>query len=337
MQLRTRTRTALTAVLLTALALSGCSVLGDSNNGSPAGQSEGDADRSQSAESDVPYDVVPLIKPEKKYYGAAVAGAPTSMKGVDAYTEMTGKQPNLIEYYAAWGDGFDASGVRKAWKEGAMTLMSWEPFDTSVADIAAGESDAYVKKYATAVRKLNLPVVIDFADEFNGHWEKWGTKHTTPEQYVAAWRHIHETFIDAGASNVIWAWSPNIINPVKSVKLEPYYPGDAYVDWVGLIGYWTMDEDNAFDSVFGPTIDQIRTFTKKPMLLLETAAMAGERRRADIRNLFAGVEADDDMLGFIWFDHKKRADWRLEASPLALKEFKRLAADDRFGFDVRKP
>ncbi|WP_405647395.1 glycoside hydrolase family 26 protein [Streptomyces sp. NBC_00019] len=337
MQLRTRTRTALTAVLLTALALSGCSVLDDSNNGSPAGQAEGGGDPSQTAESDVPYDVVPLIKPKKKYYGAAVAGAPTSMKGVDAYTELTGKQPNLIEYYAAWGDGFDASGVRTAWKEGAMTLMSWEPFDTSVADIAAGKSDAYIKEYATAVRKLNLPVVIDFADEFNGHWEKWGTKYTTPKQYVAAWRHIHETFIDAGASNVIWAWSPNIINPVKSVKLEPYYPGDAYVDWVGLIGYWTIEDDNAFDSVFGPTIDQIRTFTKKPTLLLETAAMAGERRRADIRNLFAGVEADDNMLGFIWFNHKKRADWRLEASPLALQEFKQLAADDRFGFDVRKP
>lgn len=182
-----------------------------------------------------------------------------------------------------------------------------------------------------------MPVVIDFADEFNGQWEKWGTKYVTPKQYVAAWRHIHETFIDAGASNVIWAWSPNIVNPVKSVKLEPYYPGDAYVDWVGLVGYWTIDEDNAFDSVFGPTIDQIRTFTKKPMILIETAAMAGERRRADIRNLFAGVEADDDMLGFIWFNYKKRADWRLEASPLALKEFKRLAADDRFGFDVRKP
>ncbi|MCX5560045.1 glycoside hydrolase family 26 protein [Streptomyces sp. NBC_00038] len=336
MQFRTRTRTVLSAVLLTALALSGCSVLDDGSNSDPSAGQAG-ADPSSSAESDIPYDVVPLLKPEKKYYGAAVDGAPTSMKSVDAYTEMTGKQPNLIEYYAAWGDGFDASGVRKAWAEGAMTLMSWEPFDTSLADIGAGKSDAYIKEYATAVRKLNLPVVIDFADEFNGHWEKWGTTSATPEEYVAAWRHIHDTFIDVGASNVIWAWSPNIINPVKSVQLKPYYPGDAYVDWVGLIGYWTLEEDNAFDTIFGPTVDEIRAFTKKPMLLVETAAMAGERRRADIRNLFEGVEADDNMLGFVWFNHKKRADWRLEASPLALKEFKRLAADDRFGFDVRKP
>lgn len=218
-----------------------------------------------------------------------------------------------------------------------MTLMSWEPFDTTLADIAAGKSDAYIKKYASAVRKLNLPVVIDFADEFNGNWEKWGTKYVTPAQYVAAWRHIHDTFVDVGATNVIWVWSPNIINPVKDVKLQPYYPGDAYVDWIGLIGYFTLGADNAFSSVFGPTRDQIRTFTKKPMLVLETAAMPGERRRADVRNLFSGVEADDRMLGFVWFDYKKRADWRLEASPLALEEFKHLAADDRFGFDVRKP
>ncbi|MEU9447344.1 glycosyl hydrolase [Streptomyces sp. NPDC048277] len=340
MRLLTSTRTALAAVLIGVLALSDCSVLdgsGRASSAGQAGQAGKGADSSESADSDIPYDVVPLLKPAKKYYGAAVEGAPTSMKGVDAYTAMTGKQPNLVEYYAAWGDGFDASGVRNAWKEGALTLMSWEPFDATLADIAAGTSDAYIKKYATAVRKLNLPVVIDFADEFNGNWEKWGTKYVTPKQYVAAWRHIHDTFLDAGASNVIWAWTPNIINPAKSVRLEPYYPGDAYVDWVGLVGYWTLGQDNAFSSVFGPTVDEIRAFTKKPMILAETAAMAGERRRADIRNLFAGVEADDTMLGFIWFNHKKRADWRLEASPLALQEFKRLAADDRFGFDVRKP
>jgi hypothetical protein len=337
MRLVTRARTALTAVLLATLTLSGCSLLGDDGGKSSSGHAKAGADPSTGGNTDIPYDVTALLKPAKKYYGAAIEGAPNSVEPVEAYAKMTGKQPNLLEYYAAWGDGFDASGVRKAWKEGALTLMSWEPFDTTFADIAAGKSDAYLKKYATAVRKLNLPVVIDFADEFNGHWEKWGTEYATPQQFVAAWRHIHDTFADVGASNVIWAWAPNIINPVKKVQLKPYYPGDAYVDWVGFVGYWTIDQDNAFGSVFGPTIDEVRTFTKKPILLLETAAMAGERRRADIRNLFAGVEADDNLLGFIWFNQKKRADWRLEASPLALKEFKRLAADDRFGFDVRKP
>ncbi|MFJ8821699.1 glycoside hydrolase family 26 protein [Streptomyces sp. NPDC102467] len=336
---RVRATRACGLALAASLALGGCSLLDDSGSDGGSSKSADGAGTGASAEADsqAPYDVTPLLKPEKKYFGAAVKDAPTSMKAVDAYTRMTGKQPNLIEYYAAWGDGFDATGVRNAWAEGALTYMSWEPFDVTMADIVAGKSDTYLKQYAAAVKKLNLPVVMDFADEMNGGWEKWGTKHTTPKEYVAAWRHIHDTFTDAGASNVIWAWAPNIINPVKDVRLKPYYPGDGYVDWVGLIGYFTAEEDNAFSSVFGPTIDEVRTFTKKPVLLAETAAAGGERRRADIRNLFAGVEADESLIGFVWFNHKKRADWRLEASPLALKEFKRLAADDRFGFDVRKP
>ncbi|MFJ4850572.1 MULTISPECIES: glycoside hydrolase family 26 protein [unclassified Streptomyces] len=326
-----RTSAGLVAAAL--LALTACS---PSGSGSPEG-AEPRGNNEASAPASFPYDVSPLLQPDKKYLGVAEDKAPHSMAPVEKYAAMTGKQPNLVAYYAEWGAGFDASGVRNAWQSGALTLMSWEPFHITLADIAAGKDDDYIKEYATAVRKLNLPVVLDFADEFNGGWENWGTKHVTAAEFVAAWRHIHDVFADAGAANVIWAWSPNVINPVKQVELKPYYPGDGYVDWVGMIGYFTLQSDNAFDSVFGPTMRQVRTFSKKPFIIVETAAEPGERRRADVRNLFEGVAADDDLLGFVWFDYRKRADWRLKVSPLALAEFKRLAADDRFGFDVRKP
>lgn len=325
-------------LVTTVLTLTGCSLTGNSGKNSASGGNSGSqATAGPTEKAALPYDVRPLLKPGKKYFGAAIDKAPTDMSPVIAYTAMVGKQPNLLEYYAAWGDGFNASGVRNAWNSGALTVMSWEPFDISVADIAAGKSDAYLKNYAEAVRKLNLPVVMDFADEFNGGWEKWGTKYVKPKDYVAAWRHIHDVFVDAGAGTVIWAWSPNIINPVPTVGLKQYYPGDGYVDWVGLIGYFTLDQDNAFSSVFGPTMKEIRTFTKKPFIIIETAAEPGQRRRADVRNLFKGVQDHDDLIGFVWFDIRKNADWRLSVSPLALSEYKRLAADDSVGFDVRKP
>ncbi|MFF3326481.1 glycoside hydrolase family 26 protein [Streptomyces sp. NPDC002889] len=330
-----RTRTACCALLAAAvLAVTGCSFLGQDGDRAPAVTPGA---RAAEDGTGVPFDVRPLIKPGKKYFGAAVDGAPTDMAKLQPYTDQVGKQPNLVEYYAAWGDGFHAQGVRNAWHKGALTVMSWEPFTTPLADIADGSADAYITQYASAVRKLNLPVAISFADEMNGQWEKWGTERTTPAQYVRAWRHIHDIFAEAGAANVIWTWAPNIINPVKSTDIEKYYPGDAYVDWVGMIGYFTGNEDNAFSSVFGPTITKVRTFTDKPLLILETAAEPGPRRRADIRNLFAGVEKDESIVGFVWFDYRKRADWRLAASPLALAEFKRLAADGLFGFDVRTP
>ncbi|RFC70617.1 glycosyl hydrolase [Streptomyces sp. AcE210] len=284
----------------------------------------------------LPYDVRPLLKPQKKYFGVSRPKAPNSMEPVTDYARMVGKRPNLIAYYAAWGDGFDATGVRNAWNTGALTVVSWEPQNISLTKIADGASDDYIKKYAKAASGLNIPFVISFADEMNGDWEKWGTTETTPKEYVRAWRHIHDVFEDVGASNAIWAWSPNIINPVGHQNLKPYYPGGNYVDWVGLIGYFTDWDPHTFEGLFGPTESEVRRFSRKPMLLLETGAMPGKHRAGDVRALFEGITAAPDIIGFAWFDHKARADWRLSVNPAGLAEFKRLAADDLYGFDVRK-
>ncbi|MFF2473218.1 glycoside hydrolase family 26 protein [Streptomyces sp. NPDC058066] len=284
----------------------------------------------------LPYDVRPLIHPQNKYFGVSRTKAPTSMKPVTDYARMVGKKPNLIAYYAAWGDGFDATGVRNAWKAGALTVVSWEPRNTTLTKIADGASDDYIKKYAEAASALNIPFAISFADEMNGDWERWGTTGTTPKEYVRAWRHIHDVFEEVGTTNVIWAWSPNIINPVGHQNLKPFYPGGNYVDWVGLIGYFTDWDPHTFKGLFGPTVRELRRFTKRPLLLLETGAMPGKHRAGDVRALFEGVSAAPDIIGFAWFDHKARADWRLSVNPAGLTEFKRLAADDLYGFDVRK-
>ncbi|MEU9256674.1 glycosyl hydrolase [Streptomyces sp. NPDC048270] len=283
-----------------------------------------------------PPDLRQLIRPPSgKYLGAAVDGAPTSMGPLKEYARTSGKQPNLVEDYAAWGDGFNASGVRNAWAEGALTLVSWEPRGITMKEITAGVSDDYVKEYALAVRRLNLPVVIDFADEMNGDWEDWGPEHTTAEDYAAAYRHVHDVFTDNLVANVIWAWAPNIVNPMPDVALAPYYPGDGYVDWIGMVGYFTRYE-GTFDTVFGRTLTELRAIADKPLLIVETAAEPTARRAADVRELFAGVNGDEDIIGFVWFNHAKRADWRLETgTTAAMKQFRRLAADPRYGFDVR--
>ncbi|MCX5014922.1 glycosyl hydrolase [Streptomyces sp. NBC_00555] len=258
------------------------------------------------------------------------------MEPVLDWARKVGKQPNLIVYYAGWGDGFDASGTRNAWNSGAMTVVSWEPRGTTPTRIADGASDSYLRDYAKAVRRLNIPVAISFADEMNGDWEQWGTTGTTPQAYVRAWRHIHDVFEAVGATNVIWTWSPNIVQPGTDKDLSPFYPGDEYVDWVGLIGYFTDWDPHSFDGLFGATLTEIARFSRKPQLLLETAAMPGRHRTQDVRALFQGVTASPDLVGFAWFDYKARADWRLEASPEGAAEFRRLGANDLYGFDVRR-
>ena len=109
----------------------------------------------------------------------------------------------------------------------------------------------------------------------NGNWYPWGTGQTSASAFVAAWRHIHNLFIQAGASNVIWVWNPNIINPVPQVQLEPYWPGDAYVDWVGITGYFPTSGPETFASLYDPTMAEIKKFTTKPIIIAETSVETG--------------------------------------------------------------
>jgi mannan endo-1,4-beta-mannosidase len=315
--------------------LVGCSSLGQpSGDPGGAGSTGNPAAERPEAEPVVPFDVRPLLKPSRKYLGAALENAPRSMTSVREFEEKVGKQPNLLAYYAAWGDQFEPQRVQNAWEAGALTMMAWEPFEPSIAEIADGATDDYVRAFADAVRTLNLPVAISFGHEMNGNWYPWGTKETDPADFVRAWRRIHGIFLDVGATNVIWVWSPNVINPVPKVPLRPFYPGDKYVDWIGIVGYYTDSGASTFSPLFGPTRTAVRKFTRKPILIAETASEPGPRKRQDIADLFAGVAASPDFVGFVWFNHHKRADWRVDTDASALAEFKRRAASRRFGFDV---
>ena len=345
--LRTRIL-ALTAAVCAVLLLAGCGLQSNTpRTGSGAdiagpGGATGTAGATASgatAASAVPFDVTPLLDPgaDKKYFGAALPGIPKSMSALATYTKDVGKQPNMVEYYASWGDGFDTSGARKIYDSGALPYMAWEPYKPSLAAIAKGSTDTYLTSVAKAVAAFNLPVAISFGHEMNGDWYAWGRQANSAADFVNAWRHIHDVFQAAGATNVIWVWSPNIINPAPTVKLQPYYPGDAYVDWVGMIGYYTLTGAHTFDTLYGPTMRQVRTFSKKPFLISETASQKGNRRLADVDDLFNGIQSHPDVIGFIWFDEVKRADWRIESTPGPLADFKTRASNPRYSFNIRKP
>ncbi len=323
---------ALSLLTATVLLVSGCGV-----NSNPSLGTAGGPNTQGSASAAAPYDITPLLDPSHKYFGAALPNVPASLSAESSYTKAVGKQPNLLEFYSSWGSGFDTKGAERIYAAGALPYMAWEPYKPSLADIAKGDSDAYIKQVAKAVAALNIPIAISFGHEMNGNWYAWGYQSNSATDFVNAWRHIHDLFQQAGATNVIWVWSPNIINPSPNIKLSPYYPGDAYVDWVGMIGYYTLTGAKTFDTLFGPTMDQVRTFTQKPFLISETSSQPGDRRFADVDDLFSGLETHSDVVGFVWFDIPKRADWRIENTPSALAEFKKRASNPVFGFNIRNP
>ena len=173
------------------------------------------------------------------------------------------------------------------------------------AKIARGDFDGYITRVATAIRDQEWPLAIRFAHEMNGNWYPWSeqTSGNRPGDYVRAWRHVHDIFRRVGATNVVWIWSPNIVRPVPGIDLRRLYPGDAYVDWIGLVGYAVTERTAA--AVFDPSLAVLARFTDKPVIITETGVQPSDFKSAWITDFFRWLPTRRQVIGFIWFEYNK--------------------------------
>ena len=200
-------------------------------------------------------------------------------------------------------------------------------------NIINGEYDSYIQKWAEDAKEFGKPVWICFDGEMNGDWhigsggtnggatlDGYGdpTKADGPEVYIDAWRHIHDIFTLVGAANVAWVWSVNNSDWPREPwnKFQNYYPGDNYVDWLGVDGYnWNRVEyagwqtfrqvfDNQADE-YSNSFGRLRAITtEKPIIIAEFAcAHKKVSKRNWITDAFYQLKTNYPYVKcFIWFD-----------------------------------
>lgn len=297
------------------------------------GQAAGGASSSAPA---TPFDVSSLRHPAGRMLGVVDDKSPWQYGIVTTFTQQAGRSPDIREYYGSWGEDFDTEGNAFLWKHGQLPMLELTPSDTSLADIAQGMDDAWIRRFARQIAAYHGPLALSFAGEMNSPWNSWGPGHATPADFVAAWRHIHDVVRDAGADNVVWVWSPHVVDSGSRARLRPYYPGDAYVDWVGVIGYYGPVDGAAFAGLFTPTLREIARFADRPVLITETGVAESGRKEAQIRDLFVGA-AKADVIGLVWYDQRKNwpgsslpMDWRIDTSVGAQAAFR--VESERAGF-----
>lgn len=268
---------------------------------------------------------VPPRPPTVRYLGVFEPGAPHSYSEIARFGQEVGRQPNLVSYYSGWREPFQEGFAETAASHGASTLVQIDPTHIRLAKIAAGKYDSYLTSFADAVAAFGRPIVICFGHEMNGFWYSWGYHHTSPHDFIAAWRHIVTVFRRHGADNVKWLWDVNSLSRLTGPP-QDWWPGSRYVTWVGVSGYyWKASE--SFSYIFGPAVAAIRRFTQDPVLIAETGVGPFRGQSQGIRDLFAGIRAQH-YLGLVWFDiHSyggvyKGENWRLEEDPTALSVFR---------------
>jgi hypothetical protein len=218
--------------------------------------------------------------------------------------DSAGLTPSLVEFYVRFGSAFDRVRYCQIARFGALPFIQINPRSLPVDAISQGKYDSWISSYARSVRAFGHTIALSFAPEMNGSWYSWGRPNTKPSDYIAAWRHIHELFARNRATNVIWIWDVD-----HCCAAHIWWPGAHYVDWAGIDGY--LRPQKTFTGIFHHRIEEIRTFTTKPILLAEAAVAPGPERYRQITEVFAGIRRDH-LLGFVWFDVNAKDKWRID-------------------------
>jgi hypothetical protein len=227
--------------------------------------------------------------------------------------------------------------------ESAALFLTVEPM-AGLSAVTAGAARDLASTLA-GYNSRGIAVYVRFAHEMNGSWYPWGQQ---PTAYVAAFRTV-ATAVHRLAPNSAMVWSPNYAggypfqggpfsasagtaafttldtdhNGNLSMGDDPYrpfYPGDSYVDWVGLTLYhfghaWPYGENEeplpgTVSAALRGTWDgagvaenqsalpdfyaQYAVARSKPMAVSETAALYNETPPAP--------GADETTIKSVWID-----------------------------------
>lgn len=309
----------------------------------------------------------PLAPPHGVLFGAYCDFGETednvTLEGIEAFEKLAGKPPAIIASSSYWGEqNFPAKNLRLIARHGAIPMIYWSPWDKpydeskgpdrfSLKEILAGKWDSYIDDWADGAREFGKPFFVSFCNEMNGDWFPWsgcfyGAENGGNEVFKNAWRHVVDRVRARGANNILWVFHVNAFpaeNDVWNI-MNSYYPGSAYVDWLGLSVYGKQfrNEGNWAefpDLIRWPYEEITAVDPDKPVMLAEFGVgdfpKAGDKSKW-IKEALATIPDHPRIKAAIyWHERWQNEDetysnLRINSSPDALKAFRKGIADPRW-------
>lgn len=259
------------------------------------------------------------------FHGVSCSPAPWDMTALDAFEADAGKTVAIIHYFIGFTDMnppeqniLDDIQARNA---APMITWQWSGI-ASLAEVIDGTHDPTIHLWATELLAHGGPVLLRWGHEMNLPNYDWsiGVNGNTAADYIDAWRHIKDIFTAEGATNVLFVWCPGVIG--YGSDFTPMYPGDAYVDWVGMDGYnWaTLNPWMTFTEVFtqNASYATMTGLTSKPLMIGEYSCteFGGDKGAWFLSALGTEIPADFPAIqALVLFNENFEEDWRIESSP----------------------
>lgn len=245
-----------------------------------------------------------------------------SVGRIRRFEHLAGRDIAWTYFSNNWGRRirFPLRSVRRIHRAGSIPfvrLMARSRFREGAADpryrlqrIIDGDFDGELLNWGRAAARWGRPMLVEFGTEANGSWFPWngtwnGGARTTgfghpalpdgPERFRAAYRHVRDTIEAGGAGNLTWFFHADDQSvPARSWNsIRSYYPGDRYVDWIGVSVYGPLVPGDPWRPGFIESMRRVypklASLSAKPIALLEFGARQGRRKSAWFRRALKSV------------------------------------------------
>ncbi len=280
------------------------------------------------------------------YVGAFAEGLQGSLNTIKDFEELIGKKLATVMWYCDFTSPFPRDNCEMLIKNDYIPHITWEPWywndhsKVKLQDIVDGKWDTYITGWAKEIKDYGKPLMIRWGHEMNSDWYPWsvGKPENTAELYIKAYRQVHDIFTKLGVKNVQWIWCPNNFSYPNTPDNDPIkmYPGDEYVDWIGIDGYnfgTQYGEWMSFSELYFAIYTKlVENFPKKPIIIGEFASgTEGGDKAKWILNMGETIEKYyKNIKAFIWFHISKEQKWEVDSSIESVKAFRKIMRNPYF-------
>lgn len=234
------------------------------------------------------------------------------------YEEQIDYKFPVVLHYTEIRNTYDSSVtdfLQKCYEDERYVELTLQPplntdSENMLFDVLNGKYDSFLEKYAQEIKKFGHPVLLRLFNEMNGDWCEYSSYQMSADTdlFISLYRYVADFFKDA--ENVIFVWNPNgkSFPDFNWNDAFLHYPGNDYVDILGLTAYNTGNfyegEDwQSFEELYDDIYQRYSSLSDIPLMITEFAsARCGGDKEAWARDMFDKIYKYPKIKLFVWWN-----------------------------------
>ncbi len=258
-------------------------------------------------------------------------------KNIREFESIIKTNPDYLAYFVHWGNGGGKLPdflKAEARDKGRDLVLFWEASDYTIGginqpkfsykSILNGKWDNYIKDFVKQLKDYKGKVILIPFSELNGNWTPWSgtTNGNTPKKAIEGFRYVSSFFKNIPNVKIGWAINAASVPDTSENQIENYYPGDNYVDIVGVDGFNDGPPWFSFAEIFDKPLNKLSKYNK-PIFIFSFASAEGPNKASWMRDgFFTQMPKYPKLKAWIWFNQDKERNWLIWSDEDSLAVFK---------------